>query len=109
MAQPDLRVTLLERDPDLAALAARNAAANGLDGRVRVVSADLGAPAAMLAPAGLATASFACVALNPPFYAAADARPSPVANRRAAHVVETPLSVWLKTARRVLMPVAASR
>ncbi len=104
MAQPDLQATLLECDPELAALGLRNAAANGLESRVRVVAADLGAPAAVLGQAGLATASFACVAMNPPFYAAGEARPSPVANRRAAHVVETPLSVWLKTARRLLMP-----
>jgi tRNA1(Val) A37 N6-methylase TrmN6 len=104
LVQPDLQVTLLERDPDLAALAARNAVANGLEKRIRVIAADLGAPAAMLAQAGLATASFACVAMNPPFYAAGEARLSPVANRRAAHVVETPLPVWLRTARRLLMP-----
>lgn len=104
LAQPELRVALLERDPGLAALAARNAAANGFGNRVRVIAADLAAPAAELEQAGLATASFACVALNPPFYAAGEARLSPVANRRAAHVVETPLSVWLKTARRLLMP-----
>jgi tRNA1(Val) A37 N6-methylase TrmN6 len=104
LAQPALLVTLLERDPDLAALAARNAAANGLETRIRVVAADLGAPATELERAGLTTASFAGVAMNPPFYAAGEARLSPVANRRAAHVVETPLSVWLKTARRLLMP-----
>ncbi|MBX9911924.1 MAG: methyltransferase [Beijerinckiaceae bacterium] len=104
LAQPELQVTLLERDPELAALGLRNAAANGLGNRVRMVAADLGAPAAVLEETGLATASFACVAMNPPFYAASEARLSPVANRRAAHVVETPLPVWLKTARRLLIP-----
>lgn len=104
LAQPDLQVTLLERDPELAALAARNAAANGFESRIRVIAADLGAPATILEREGLATASFASVAMNPPFYAAGEGRASPVANRRAAHVVETPLEVWLKTARRLLMP-----
>jgi len=104
LAQPALQVTLLERDRELAVLAARNASANGLEERIRVIAADLGAASATLEQAGLATASFACVAMNPPFYAPGEARLSPVANRRAAHVVETPLSVWLKTARRLLMP-----
>lgn len=104
LAQPALQVTLLERDPELAALAGRNALVNGLAARVGVIAADLGAPPARLEQAGLATARFACVAMNPPFYAAGATRPSPVANRRAAHVVETPLAVWLRTARRSLAP-----
>jgi tRNA1(Val) A37 N6-methylase TrmN6 len=104
LAQAALQVTLLERDPELAVLAARNGVANGLENRIRVVAADLGSAVATLQQAGLATASFACVAMNPPFYAAGEARLSPVANRRAAHVVETPLSVWLRVARRMLRP-----
>jgi len=104
LMQPALRVTLVERDPDLAALAHENAALNQLSERVDVVAADIAASAAVLSAAGLRPASFACVAMNPPFYAAAETRASPVPNRRAAHVVEGSLVPWFKTARRVLRP-----
>lgn len=104
LAQPDIDVTLLERDADLAALAAQNAAANGLSDRVAAVVADIAAPAAELAKLGLAPASFTAVAMNPPFYPPAETRRSPVPNRAAAHVVESGLDVWLKAARRLLTP-----
>lgn len=104
LAQPALEVALLERDPDLAALAAGNVAANGLAGRVRVIAADVAEPAAGLAEKGLRPGSFAAVAINPPFYPARETRPSPVPNRAAAHVVEAGLDIWLKAARRLLKP-----
>jgi tRNA1(Val) A37 N6-methylase TrmN6 len=108
LAQPRLRVTLLERDPDLAALAARNAVLNGLAGRVAAVAADVAAPAAVLSGLGLAASSFDAVAMNPPFYPPGGSRASPVPNRRAAHVAdeaaEGALAPWLRTARRLLRP-----
>jgi tRNA1(Val) A37 N6-methylase TrmN6 len=104
LMQPALRVTLLERDPDIAALALRNIGLNQLSERAAVVAADVAAPAAMLSAAGLKPASFACVAMNPPFYVASETRASPVPNRRAAHVVEGSLAPWFKTARRLLRP-----
>jgi FkbM family methyltransferase len=104
LAQPVLRVVLLERDPDLAALARENIALNRLTERVTAIAADIAAPAAVLAEAGLSPTSFACVALNPPFYAAAETRASPVANRRAAHVSEGSLEPWFRAARRLLRP-----
>ena len=102
--QPLLRVTLLERDPELAELARRNAAANGLGGRVSVVTGDVSAKPAVLAEAGLARAAYACVAMNPPFYAEGEVRISPVPNRKAAHVVEGDLGDWFRIARRSLRP-----
>lgn len=108
LAQPALRVTLLERDPDLAALARENAAANGMSDRVAVAEADIGAPAAefaaALAAAGVSPGGYACVSLNPPFYAPGHTRASPVANRRGAHVADVGLGSWLRTARRMLRP-----
>jgi tRNA1(Val) A37 N6-methylase TrmN6 len=98
--RPELLVTLVERDPDIAALAAENIALNGLTGRAGIVTADVAA----LAAAGLAPASFGCIAMNPPFFSAGEAKPSPVANRRAAHVADQPLALWLKAARRLLKP-----
>lgn len=101
LAQPALRVTLLERDPELAALAAQNVAANGMAERVDVIAADVAAPAPLL---GLAAASFDAVAMNPPFYPPGGTRASPTPNRKAAHVAEGGLAPWLKTARRLLKP-----
>jgi len=98
--RPDLAVTLIEREPELAALAAENIALNELPDRAQVVTADVTA----LAASGLAPASFGCVAMNPPFFSAHEARPSPVANRRVAHVADQPLALWLKAARRLLKP-----
>jgi tRNA1(Val) A37 N6-methylase TrmN6 len=104
LIQPELEVVLVERDPDLAALAARNVVANRLEGRVRAVGADVAAIGLAGDPHGLAPASVGCVALNPPFYVRAGTKVSPVANRRAAHVVDTPLPVWIAAARRLLRP-----
>uniref|UniRef100_A0A9E7ZKQ8 Methyltransferase n=1 Tax=Bosea sp. NBC_00436 TaxID=2969620 RepID=A0A9E7ZKQ8_9HYPH len=104
LMQPELRVTLLERDPDLAALAARNAGLNDITGRVTVVAGDVTARAAILAERGLASASFDAVAMNPPFYPPAGSRASPIPNRKAAHVAEGALAPWLRTARRLLRP-----
>lgn len=101
LTQPALHVLLLERDPELAALAADNIALNDLAARVSVVTGDIAGPSAAL---GLAPASFACVAMNPPFYPPQGTRPSPVANRRAAHVAEGSLDPWFRAARRLLRP-----
>jgi tRNA1(Val) A37 N6-methylase TrmN6 len=101
LAQPALRVVLLERDPELAGLAQANAALNGLSERVTVMTGDVAGPAAAL---GLAPASFACVAMNPPFYPPRANRTSPVPNRAAAHVEEAGLEPWLRAARRLLKP-----
>ncbi len=104
LMQPELAVQLIERDSELAALAAGNAVLNGLSGRVGVAVADVTASAQGWAAAGLSPASFACVAMNPPYFNSGEARPSPVANRRAAHVAAEPLALWLKAARRLLRP-----
>lgn len=101
LAQPGLRVVLIERDPDLAVLAAGNIALNHLEERVSVIAGDIAGPAAAL---GLSPASFACVAMNPPFYPPRETKASPVPNRRAAHVAEGTLEPWLKAARRLLRP-----
>jgi tRNA1(Val) A37 N6-methylase TrmN6 len=98
-----LKVTLVEIDPALAALASENAARNGLAGRVRAVSLDVTAPAAAFAAAGLAPGSADHVLMNPPFNA--EQNPSPDRSRRMAHVGsgET-LAHWLSMAARLLRP-----
>lgn len=102
--QPQLSVVLVERDPELAALAARNAELNDLAGRVRTMVGVIGERSADLAREGLTAASMAWVAMNPPFFESGEVRESPVANRRAAHVAGQSLADWLKEARRVLKP-----
>lgn len=101
LAQPGLPVVLVERDPELAALAAGNIALNHLEERVSVIAGDIADPAAAL---GLSPASFACVAMNPPFYPPRETKASPVPNRRAAHVAEGTLDPWFRAARRLLRP-----
>ena len=101
LGQPALQVVLLERDPDLAALAAQNIALNHVADRVLVVTGDIAGPAAAL---GLSPGRFACIAMNPPFYPPGGTRASPVPNRRAAHVVDGSLEPWFKSARRLLRP-----
>jgi len=60
-------VVLVELVPRLAALARENVARNGLSARVRVIEADICAPAAGLAAKGLEAQSFDHVLANPPY------------------------------------------
>jgi tRNA1(Val) A37 N6-methylase TrmN6 len=100
-----IAVTLVEIDPDLAALAAENAQRNGLAGRVRAVVLDVAAPARAFAAAGLAAESCARVLMNPPFNDSARHRVSPDARRRLAHAApRATLVAWIKTAARLLRP-----
>jgi tRNA1(Val) A37 N6-methylase TrmN6 len=101
----DVEVTLVEIDPDLAALAAENAALNGLAERVRSVALDAAAPARAFAAAGLEASSVARVLMNPPFNDPARQRPSPDRHRRLAHTAprDTP-AAWIRTAARLLRP-----
>lgn len=96
-----LDVTLVERDPELAALAAENAARNSLAERVRAVSLDVTAPVSAFVAAGLAPGSADHVLMNPPFNAGQN--PSPDRARRAAHVASAEtLTQWLAAAARLL-------
>lgn len=64
---PDVRVTLVERNPTLAALAVRNAERNGLSARARVVEADVSRPLEQLPELAAAAAGFRHVLANPPY------------------------------------------
>jgi tRNA1(Val) A37 N6-methylase TrmN6 len=100
-----VRVTLVEIDAGLAALAAENATRNGLADRVDAVALDVTAPAAAFADAGLGPASRDIVLMNPPFNDPERHQGSPDARRRAAHAAapET-LPAWIDTAVRLLRP-----
>jgi len=97
--RPDVRLQLVERDPDLAALARANLMRNGPDGGHEVVEADILAGATALADAGLAANAADMAIVNPPFYKRSETRASPKAPRAAAHVLEGGgLDAWIRCA-----------
>ena len=99
------RVTLVEIDAGLAALAAENAQVNGLAARVGSTVLDVAAPARAFAAAGLAPESTARVLMNPPFNDPARQRTSPDRQRRLAHAGPGgTLAAWIKAAARLLRP-----
>jgi tRNA1(Val) A37 N6-methylase TrmN6 len=100
---PNTRVTLVERDPVLAALAGGNAERNGFADRVRAAVLDVTAPARTFTAAGLAAGSANRVLMNPPFNDPVRHRASPDRGRSDAHVA-TPaaLAQWLAAAARLL-------
>src|SRR5260221_5182966 len=75
---PLVRVTGIERDGALAALAAENARANGFADRITIVSGDI------RDDGGLVPGSFDWAIANPPFLEAARADASPEPRRHAA-------------------------
>jgi tRNA1(Val) A37 N6-methylase TrmN6 len=96
-----LAVTLVEIDPELAALAGDNAARNGLADRVRAVCLDVTAPAAAFAAAGIATGWANHVLMNPPFNPPHN--PSPDRARSLARTASAQtLEQWLGTAARLV-------
>lgn len=100
-----VRVTLVERDPELAALAAANAQRNGLAARVRAAALDVAAPAQDFVAAGLPPGCARHVIMNPPFSDGQRQQRSPDPLRAAAHVGgDAGLAAWCGTARRLLAP-----
>lgn len=99
-----LRVTLVEIDPALAALARENAGRNAMGERVHIIAGNVEDVAA-LAGAGLREASADRVLMNPPFNDPASQQTSPDARRRLAHVADRDLlSRWVESAAWVLKP-----
>jgi tRNA1(Val) A37 N6-methylase TrmN6 len=95
---PAITATLVESDPDMAALAALNLNENGLADRGRVLTLDVTAPGKARTAAGLAADHFASVIANPPFFD--PGRGSAPSDERAAarHMNEPDLDRWVKTA-----------
>ncbi len=99
-----LRVTLVEIDAGLAALAADNARLNGLDLRIDVRTCDAEDSDALSA-AGLTAGSADRVLMNPPFRDATRQNLSPDAARRLAHAAAPGLLArWVATAGWLLRP-----
>jgi tRNA1(Val) A37 N6-methylase TrmN6 len=99
-----LRVTLVEIDVALAALAAENALLNRLDDRVDTHVADV-EDAQSLAAAGLTPGTFDRVLMNPPFHDATRQNLSPDPRRRLAHAAAPGLLArWIASAAWLLKP-----
>lgn len=92
----------IELQPDLAALAERNARINSMDDRVRTMTHDLARPL----PDGLGP--FDHVATNPPYLSAAVADPSPDAGKALATVESSAdLARWLAVATAAAKPAGS--
>ena len=94
---PQLKVTAVEIDAGLCALAVANAARNGLDASFSVVEADVTAPAKALIAKGLTREGYDHVIANPPFHVAGTVRPAPDPGRAVAHVMgDGALEGWVR-------------
>jgi tRNA1(Val) A37 N6-methylase TrmN6 len=103
MRVPEVSVTLLELDPQLAGLAEQNIVRNGLAGRVRAVILDVTASSEQFAAARLGPGSADRVLMNPPFNRAERQNLSPDPQRRAAHAGPPGgLMDWVGAAHRLL-------
>ncbi len=96
----DARVTLVEIDSELAALARENARRNGLAHRVAVFEADILRGGAVLnasdRPCGLDPGGFDHVMANPPYFIAGEGRAPAVPHRAVAHQMPADgLGRWL--------------
>ncbi len=101
---PEAQAELVEIDPGAAALAADNAARNGLSERARIVVCDVTLAPARRA-AGLRDGAADLVVTNPPFLDAAAARVSPDPARARAHALgEAGLAEWLRASLALLAP-----
>ena len=101
---PGIKVTGLEIQPDLCALARENAARNGFDD-VSFLEADITAPLARLEQMGLAHDSFDAVVANPPFFTAGTGRRSKAPARDLAHFAQPgALSSWVRTLHALCRP-----
>lgn len=103
---PDLQVVLVEREPELASLAAANIAANHLGGRVRAVTLDLEqAGIAEFDAEALEADTFDVVVANPPFYREGSGRAPPDRLRAASHVMPAGgIERWARVMARLVAP-----
>lgn len=102
---PQTTALLLERDPQAADLARRNAEANGLTDRVGVIETDVLAGPAGLAAAGVPANKAAHVILNPPFHPTDRMRPSPTGARADAHAAAPDdVERWIRAAVQLVDP-----
>ncbi|NWG26290.1 MAG: methyltransferase [Pseudorhodoplanes sp.] len=101
---PNAKVTLVEIDPALTALATENIVRNGMERGARAVTLDVGAPARAFLGAGLPPACADHVLMNPPFNDATHQASPDAARRRAHRAHKGLLAAWLGTAARLVKP-----
>jgi tRNA1(Val) A37 N6-methylase TrmN6 len=100
-SNPRAKITLVEKDQDLCALAQRNIVENDLQRRVRAIALDITARAKLWEMKGIAPAQADLVVMNPPFSNPARHRTTP--EKAAAHI-SLGLAPWIKAAQRLLKP-----
>jgi tRNA1(Val) A37 N6-methylase TrmN6 len=99
------RVTLVDADAELCALARANAVRNGVAARVAVVDSDINVLARRGGPVIPKAGGADLVIANPPFNDPAARQASPRAARRRAHVAAAAdLDAWVRAAERLLRP-----
>jgi tRNA1(Val) A37 N6-methylase TrmN6 len=100
------KVVLLEREPDLVALARENVARNSLGDRVEVIEGDLAQVSdADLAALGAAPASFDQVIANPPYHTEGSGTAAQNALKAASHAMpEAALDDWMRFLARMARP-----
>jgi FkbM family methyltransferase len=103
---PEARVVLVEREPELVALARENVARNALDERVSVVEIDITkAATSELAAHGMSDGAFDQVIANPPFHAEGAGTAAATALKAAAHAMpESELEDWCRFLARMARP-----
>lgn len=96
---PDVTVTLVELDPEIAAIASENIERNGLAARAHAAVLDATGPSDAFAAAGLGPGSIDHVLMNPPFNSPERQNVSPDPDRRMAHTAPaSALADWVATA-----------
>lgn len=102
---PDLHVTLVERTPELAALARDNIAANDLVDRAEVVEAEIGEALPPHAAGVLKGGSFAHVVANPPYHDQAAGTSSLWPLKAVSHAMTSDaLELWARFMARMAAP-----
>jgi tRNA1(Val) A37 N6-methylase TrmN6 len=101
----DLRVVLVDHQPELVELAHFNITANGLDARVSVVEADIGEPFSLDAARNLKSDSFAHVLANPPYHDDGSGTPSGSVFKALSHsMTAESLETWGRFMARMTAP-----
>ncbi|MGN6489131.1 MAG: tRNA1(Val) (adenine(37)-N6)-methyltransferase [Devosia sp.] len=95
---PEAGGTLVERDPEMAALAALNLEANGMAERGRVLPLDVTAKGSLRTAAGLPADHYDAVIANPPFFDPGAGSAPSAARAGARHMPPDALELWVKAA-----------
>ena len=104
-ARADSSIVFVERDPSLVEICRRNVDRNGLQGRARVIEADILAPTRERRQSGLLAASADVVVTNPPFLETGRSRSSPDTLRATAHELpEGGIERWIGVCADLLRP-----